>query len=249
VATIKSTTSPDYYREASYEFNINDPYANAKYRVILRWLPAQPNLRVLNAGCGPGVMTSLLAQHDPSWQIQAIDVDEEAIALSEQMQRELQLPNVEIKRESIEEHHSSAPYDLIISNDVLEHIEDDEYAIAALANLLKPGGMLCVSVPALQWLFGHHDELLGHYRRYNRRLLTGRLAPHFTLRYSRYFGALLVPIALWYSRLLWKSYPLKTQVNKKSLSTRIVAQILQFEERVQLPLGTSLLVCALRSKH
>src|SRR4029079_14034995 len=41
-------------------------------------------------------------------------------------------------------------FDKIIAAEVLEHIVDDEVAIAELARVLKPGGVMAVTVPA--WL-------------------------------------------------------------------------------------------------
>src|SRR5256885_13982486 len=55
--------------------------------------------------------------------------------------------------------------------DVLEHIQAERAAARRAAELLAPGGMLVLTVPALQVLWSEFDELSGHYRRYNRRTL------------------------------------------------------------------------------
>ena len=38
--------------------------------------------------------------------------------------------------------------------------------MGAVHSLLKPGGLALISVLAYQWLFGHHDVQLGHFRRW-----------------------------------------------------------------------------------
>ncbi|MBI4590969.1 MAG: class I SAM-dependent methyltransferase [Candidatus Rokubacteria bacterium] len=50
--------------------------------------------------------------------------------------------------------------------DVLEHLGDDRAALRAVRRILKPGGLLVCTVPAYQWLWSSHDEVLGHRRRY-----------------------------------------------------------------------------------
>ena len=59
---------------------------------------------------------------------------------------------------------------------VLEHIEDDATAIANLVDVLKPGGHLLISVPALMLLYNDLDRLAGHCRRYTTRRLQDLLS-------------------------------------------------------------------------
>lgn len=58
---------------------------------------------------------------------------------------------------------------------VLEHIQDDQAAMASLYRCLKPGGRLLVYVPAFQLLYSRMDEHVGHFRRYRRNTLTSQL--------------------------------------------------------------------------
>ncbi len=61
---------------------------------------------------------------------------------------------------------SDGAFDLVVCQNVLEHIEDDAAAVAAMGAALKPGGELALLVPAHPRLFGALDEAYGHYRRY-----------------------------------------------------------------------------------
>jgi 2-polyprenyl-3-methyl-5-hydroxy-6-metoxy-1,4-benzoquinol methylase len=56
--------------------------------------------------------------------------------------------------------------DFVLCQNVLEHIEDDRAAAAAMAAALRPGGHLTLLVPALPRLFGTLDLAYGHWRRY-----------------------------------------------------------------------------------
>jgi SAM-dependent methyltransferase len=73
-------------------------------------------------------------------------------------------------------------FDRIIAAEVLEHIPDDELAIAELARVLRPGGRIAVTVPSrfperINWLLSddYHDFPGGHIRIYSRAELTGKL--------------------------------------------------------------------------
>jgi len=55
-----------------------------------------------------------------------------------------------------------------LAQNVLEHIEDDVAALAAVVDALEPGGELAVLVPAHPFLYGRLDENFGHFRRYTR---------------------------------------------------------------------------------
>jgi SAM-dependent methyltransferase len=58
--------------------------------------------------------------------------------------------------------------DLIVCQNVLEHIDDDAGAVAEMAAALRPGGALALLVPAGPRLYGGLDLAYGHHRRYTR---------------------------------------------------------------------------------
>ena len=64
------------------------------------------------------------------------------------------------------------PADLLCAFEVLEHIDDDEGALAEWISCLSPGGHLVLSVPAHEDRYGAMDAYVGHYRRYSPRKLT-----------------------------------------------------------------------------
>src|SRR5690606_15924149 len=58
-------------------------------------------------------------------------------------------------------------FDVVISLNVLEHVQDDRRAARDLASLLAGGGWLLTYVPACGLAYGSMDEALGHHRRYD----------------------------------------------------------------------------------
>ena len=84
--------------------------------------------------------------------------------------------------------------DLVICQNVLEHIDDDGAAMAAMARSLAPGGRLTLLVPAGPRLFNRLDERYGHHRRYTRQRLVDLAAPAgLQLEHLRSFNLLGVP--------------------------------------------------------
>ena len=88
-------------------------------------------------------------------------------------------------------------YDLIGAFDVIEHIEEDGAAIAAIAARLRPGGKLVMTVPAHQWMWSAHDVVNHHKRRYSKAGLR-MMIEGSPLRLDKlgYFNSLLFPAAL-----------------------------------------------------
>ncbi len=96
--------------------------------------------------------------------------------------------------------------DLAVAFDVLEHLVEDDAAVAGLYRVLKPGGTLLVAVPADPNLWSAHDVAVGHVRRYTRATLTSLLTGGgFEVRSCESWMVLLRPIVAWRRRRSWAS--------------------------------------------
>ena len=74
--------------------------------------------------------------------------------------------------------------DSCVCLNVLEHIQDDRAAVAGMASVLTPGGVIVLLLPAFPFLFGPIDKNLGHHRRYTRQSI-GSLAAAAGLRIKK----------------------------------------------------------------
>lgn len=63
-------------------------------------------------------------------------------------------------------------YDTIFYIDVLEHICDDVEELSLAVEKLNKGGRIIVVAPAHNFLFSNFDEAVGHFRRYNKSMLS-----------------------------------------------------------------------------
>lgn len=66
-------------------------------------------------------------------------------------------------------------FQVVCAFEVLEHIPDDKTAMAEIARVLRPGGVLFLSVPVNPQLFTAFDTVCGHVRRYDARALQDQL--------------------------------------------------------------------------
>ena len=146
--------------------------------------------RTLDAGCGPGNMLDILGQHG---EVFGSDLSHEALEFC----RGRGYRNV-VEADLTALPFPDATMDLVTCIDCLEHVEDDLGAIQEIHRILRPGGFIVVTVPAFMCLWGPHDEIYGHQRRYRAREVSDKLASAgFARVHVRYFEALwFVPLLL-----------------------------------------------------
>jgi SAM-dependent methyltransferase len=91
--------------------------------------------------------------------------------------------------------------DVITALDVLEHL-DDHAALAEIRRVLRPGGILVLTVPALRWLWSYRDRDAGHLRRYHRRELAAQLgAAGLRVLWLNHYQVVLLPLVALTRRL------------------------------------------------
>src|SRR5258706_6463596 len=110
--------------------------------------------------------------------------------------------------------YCNAGFDLICALDVIEHVDDDERALAELSRVAAPGAALITSVPLHPALWTAFDDFVGHRRRYEPERLVAKLARHgFAVAHSAVFGMQpksprLVDLGMWFllhrrARAMW----------------------------------------------
>jgi len=147
-------------------------------------------------------------------------------------------------------------FDLVCAFDVIEHVEDDKLAVSEMKRVCKVNGLVMLSVPALMILWGLHDEINHHFRRYTYKELKNLFSTDGKILFQSFFNTyLFLPIAL--VRIFNRLVPRKRK-NKKDtgsdfsiksspLISRILKKIFYSESLflnrfISLPIGVSLLL-------
>jgi SAM-dependent methyltransferase len=141
---------------------------------------------LLDVGCGTGTMLGYLSRYGA---VRGVDADEAAISFC----RQRGVDNVQLY-DGRKLPFRDQTFDLVTMFDVLEHIEDDRFALEEVFRVLKAGGTFILTVPAYPFLWGPQDEVSLHKRRYLASELRLRICSSgFNLVKLSYFNSILFP--------------------------------------------------------
>jgi SAM-dependent methyltransferase len=145
-------------------------------------------------------------------------------------------------------------FDAAVALDVLEHLDDDASGLRAAADLVRPGGLVLVTVPALPSLWGAQDVVSHHRRRYTRRVLAETFErAGIGLAWESYFNAFLFPpiaAVRWLRRLSGRTNGAKSdfEMARPGPINELLHLVFSAERhvvgRTRLPIGVSLLAVA-----
>jgi SAM-dependent methyltransferase len=175
--------------------------AIADARNYMDWIVAsmRPYLtgNILEVGVGHGSYCEYLGEIG---RYQGIDIDPQNVVNSRARFPTANFATGDVCSERFRSQFGPGSVDTIVCCNVIEHIEDDNRAVANMVNALSRSGHLFILVPALQELYGELDRLAGHYRRYDKSLMlracSGTPGQIIELRYFNPIGGL----AWWVNR-------------------------------------------------
>ena len=184
---------PELYREM-FRLETEHWWLRARRRVFRHLLrerlgggPARPVVCDLGSGCGKQV-EALSDEFD------MVGVEPSAEARELAAQR-----GVDLRPGSLPDGlpFPAGSFDAVLLTDVLEHVAPDHASLRAAGELLRPGGVALVTVPALPWLWTERDEVHHHHRRYSGASFHALLAASgLRVEVVSAFNALLAPIAV-----------------------------------------------------
>lgn len=157
----------------------SDLWANTRLKIVMGLIRGRNKL-ILDLGCGKGYVGNELKKDN---NVIFAEIDPELIKGVRGDKVILDAVNMPFKENT---------FDYIICGDVLEHIKEDKKVLENVYATLKKGGRAVIAVPAYKGLYGHHDKILNHYRRYDRKdFSTTAKSMGFKISYSRYVCSLL----------------------------------------------------------
>ena len=243
-------TNPDIYAKGMSHYNeshyaATTEYDCYQYELIDRYLEG----KILELGAGAGRITTLAAAAHPDATIYASEPSPNFFA---QLTRRCQSrSNITLTTETLEELCASRfeSFDTVFHVHVLEHIENDQDFVDSCLKLLRHGGQLVFEVPALNFLYAQLDRNIGHYRRYDkkmiRKLFSDRAVKFELLRYDNLIGVFAWLIFFKLLKIEYQSS--NTQRSRffflaKVFSKYIVPLVKKLESKWPPPLGLNLTV-------
>ncbi|MGE3619509.1 MAG: class I SAM-dependent methyltransferase [Acidimicrobiia bacterium] len=210
-----------------------------------------PGARVLDVGCGTGDNLAMLAEV-AGGPVVGVELSAHAVARAPLGPTGTRVAVARAEELPL----APASVDLACAMDVVEHLDDDVAALEEVRRVLRPAGLLLVTVPAYQWLWSAHDDRAAHRRRYVRPEVEAVVRrAGFDVERSSYFNSFLVPPAV-----LLRRTPLRRlagehdeEVGESSAAVgRVMGGLSSAERwrlaRGRLPFGLSIFVLARRAR-
>jgi len=158
------------------------------YHIVLSFIDKylQPNMKVLDVGCGIGTISLYVATKGN--EVFGIDISEKAISAAQKSAELLDIKNVCFRAVNFLDTDFAEKFDFLILSEVMEHLPDDKLAIKKIHELMKDNAILFLTVPSKnapihrirKLIFGQDifDQKVGHLRRYSKSEVVGLLKSH-----------------------------------------------------------------------
>jgi ubiquinone/menaquinone biosynthesis C-methylase UbiE len=185
-------------------------YYAGKRAIVAGWLERlevlRPDKLLLDCGAGTGLFARELRGR---CRVRVLDDHAESLEILRRRFLPEEIIDLPLARAAIPD----ASYDAVTALDVLEHVEDDAGMVRAFHRVLKPQGVVIVTVPASRALWSDWDVALHHFRRYSQHSLQV-LFPResWEIVEIKYTNVIAFPAAWWIrhwrtwrARLGWRS--------------------------------------------
>lgn len=206
----------------------------------------------LEIGCGTGFALSAIEQAFPDAAVSGCEIYTRGLGQARRRMQRAQLYQLDATTLPF-----SAEFDVVGLFDVLEHIENHQAVVDAVARALTPNGLLLITVPQHRWLWSHVDEYSRHVRRYTQADVRSLLVSSgFEILRMTSFVSLLLPVMA-LSRFRQKSaresFDPAAELRIDPTLNRIFEAIMTVERAIihrglDLRAGGSLLVCARKTR-
>lgn len=108
-------------------------------------------LRVLDAGCGDGLLSLAMAKRHPAWALVGVDLREDLLDGARKRAAARGLPNTRFVLGNLEQPLPERDRDAVTAVECLSEIPDDRQALRMMREALRPGGLIVVQVPERDW--------------------------------------------------------------------------------------------------
>ena len=118
---------------------------------MMAYLELGPGQTILDCGCGRGYYLKAISQLMPDCQLVGIDKDPDVLQVAHRQAAgdTTQVLQGDLSRLPM----ATGSCDRVLMSEVLEHLPDDQEALREVYRVLKPGGILALTVPPVHYSF------------------------------------------------------------------------------------------------
>ena len=223
----------------SEEFEIFEthflPFLKEKAELIIPMLEGK---KVLEVGCGTGDLLQFL--YSDNYELVGSDYSNIYLDKARERNLSIKLFKADLLDDKFWLQYENK-FDSVIASEVIEHIQDDSKALKTIFRILKPSGVLVLTVPAFNFLYSNHDKKIGHFRRYSKKSLNNIInSAGFSIETIRYWNILGFFGWLINFKILNKHL----DSSAKSSLIYVLTKSLQIERNMKFPLGLTIVVKA-----
>lgn len=131
--------------------NVGDMSLKRRARRIIEEINPKKDEKILDLGCGTGYYLFLLSNLPISLNLTGLDNDKKAL---DEAKTTLKKRKIEfVLGDSHTLPFKDNTFDKVVASEVLEHLVDDERALREIFRILKPNGIIIISVPSINYPF------------------------------------------------------------------------------------------------
>lgn len=159
-ATIADKKTQEFYEKEVNKFiNKTKVPTNPGYQYyVYQWIlkHTKPKCRVLDIGCGAGMLSNMLTKDNR--EVIGIDISKSSITHCQKHIKKAGFIAASVYKIPSEDNY----FDVVACNQLIEHLDNVEDAIKEMIRVLKPNGLLLVTTPVGTTLDIPSKEMVGH---------------------------------------------------------------------------------------
>lgn len=130
------------FSRSPFKFNA---YLNARYKIVLNFLGDIKGKNVVDIGAGDCALTSLIAEKEAK--VIAVDNSKEGLEYGKDNFEKKKLKGEFLITDVYNIPLADASADVVVSSDVIEHLDNPEKLLKEVSRILKTGGQIIISTP------------------------------------------------------------------------------------------------------
>jgi ubiquinone/menaquinone biosynthesis C-methylase UbiE len=152
--------SDEYAKDDPYSVavNINSNFHQRRFNAtvaLIKDFTKGDNIKILDLGCGEGHLTDVIKKENNSYDVYGLDYAISAIDYAVDKFKNIDFIVADAYKPPYEDNY----FDVVVCNNIWEHVPDPLSLLSKISRVMKPGGLLIISTPS-RYRFGNTLRIL-----------------------------------------------------------------------------------------